>query len=377
MDQTDLIAARLCSPDPSQIGNGFSFDADHRSRSLQPPPPPERQMCEKLAKTVYCKHFLRGHCKFGHQCAYAHSPEELVPKPNLVKTKLCAKFLSGTCDNENCKYAHELEEVRKVSYKGDSFASSAVLSGVASPGAQRGELQSKESPLHDLLELLPPSVHAAALTAAHQAASSVVRSALSSSQPSRAPPRAESQALPEQEQQWRFSQQLDERSMEGMQLTHRVLNEIVQLYEEEELDELSARATARWAVLARSALVEARRINFLEIDFLRRCDGLAQLSSLQEYTVMHMFLWDSQWQHVFPALAQRCKHFLAQHLHRRLALGVDLGIGRQRVPVRLLTDEEVTVGVARSLTRRNIAVGYGQVGTQRDHLLVHLLRMSI
>ncbi|CAE8686474.1 unnamed protein product, partial [Polarella glacialis] len=69
------------------------------------PPPPATQMAKQLAKTEFCKHHIRGFCRYKAKCAYAHSMEELQSRPNLTRTKLCISFMSGNFDNTNCSYA--------------------------------------------------------------------------------------------------------------------------------------------------------------------------------------------------------------------------------------------------------------------------------
>lgn len=49
----------------------------------------------------------------GEMCGFAHSESELKCKPDLNKTKLCAKFRrEGKCHNEECVFAHGIEELR-------------------------------------------------------------------------------------------------------------------------------------------------------------------------------------------------------------------------------------------------------------------------
>lgn len=67
---------------------------------------------ERLMHTQLCKHHLRGHCHKGATCAYAHSEDQLKPRPDLVKTKLCRFTFRGGCHNPNCTYAHGMEELR-------------------------------------------------------------------------------------------------------------------------------------------------------------------------------------------------------------------------------------------------------------------------
>jgi len=77
------------------------------------PPEPNSRVPKALEKTQLCKHWLKGFCRFGWKCGYAHQEGELVPRPNLFKTRLCLKFFCGNCTAENCKYAHGSPELRK------------------------------------------------------------------------------------------------------------------------------------------------------------------------------------------------------------------------------------------------------------------------
>lgn len=74
------------------------------------PPPPTKRIAKLLRKTDLCKHYQRGHCRFADKCAYAHQAEELMPKPNLTKTRMCIHFLAGCCRSARCSYAHGSEE---------------------------------------------------------------------------------------------------------------------------------------------------------------------------------------------------------------------------------------------------------------------------
>eukprot|EP00746_Dinoflagellata_sp_MGD_P074421 gnl/MRDRNA2_/MRDRNA2_300630_c0_seq1.p1 gnl/MRDRNA2_/MRDRNA2_300630_c0~~gnl/MRDRNA2_/MRDRNA2_300630_c0_seq1.p1 ORF type:complete len:347 (-),score=48.72 gnl/MRDRNA2_/MRDRNA2_300630_c0_seq1:216-1256(-) len=73
--------------------------------------PPDSVKVEGLTKTELCKHYRRGYCARGVNCAYAHGQEQLKPKPNLSKTKMC-RFSRRGCQNPYCTYAHAEEELR-------------------------------------------------------------------------------------------------------------------------------------------------------------------------------------------------------------------------------------------------------------------------
>ncbi|KAF4674020.1 hypothetical protein FOL47_009811 [Perkinsus chesapeaki] len=75
-----------------------------------PPSGADSNIRRKLRKTRVCKHFLRGRCHYGANCTFAHYDSELYKKPNLAKTKLCAK---PNCSDPECTYAHSVEELRQ------------------------------------------------------------------------------------------------------------------------------------------------------------------------------------------------------------------------------------------------------------------------
>ena len=57
-----------------------------------------------MIKTSVCRHWSRGHCKFGDDCGFAHGGGELR-KP--LKTALCKHFEGGRCrKGSNCGFAH-------------------------------------------------------------------------------------------------------------------------------------------------------------------------------------------------------------------------------------------------------------------------------
>jgi len=67
-----------------------------------------------LVKTKLCKHFTKGYCRYEGNCTFAHQLDELVHRPDLTKTKWCARFLSGACHVNNCSFAHSVAELRHV-----------------------------------------------------------------------------------------------------------------------------------------------------------------------------------------------------------------------------------------------------------------------
>ena len=68
----------------------------------------------KKYKTELCKYFeIRGYCKYGENCIYAHGEENLrlkVTNTKAYRTKKCDKFFEkGYCPYGNrCQFAHQL-----------------------------------------------------------------------------------------------------------------------------------------------------------------------------------------------------------------------------------------------------------------------------
>ncbi|KAF4677766.1 hypothetical protein FOL47_010359 [Perkinsus chesapeaki] len=68
---------------------------------------------EVFSKTRMCKFYLRGQCKHGSDCGYAHDWSELRQAPDLRKTKMCQLYRKGQCPNgADCAYAHSRDELR-------------------------------------------------------------------------------------------------------------------------------------------------------------------------------------------------------------------------------------------------------------------------
>merc|ERR1719387_761572 len=71
-----------------------------------------------LQKTKLCVYHVQGKCGLGSSCKFAHSASEIRNAPNLHKTGLCANFMKGNCNKENCTFAHgEAELVKPPSFK--------------------------------------------------------------------------------------------------------------------------------------------------------------------------------------------------------------------------------------------------------------------
>ena len=73
--------------------------------------------CENVLKfrtqfwrTSLCPEFHRNRrCSKGHECPFAHDPNQLRARPNLDRTALCR---SPNCEKGNCRFAHCRKELR-------------------------------------------------------------------------------------------------------------------------------------------------------------------------------------------------------------------------------------------------------------------------
>lgn len=70
-----------------------------------------RLVAAQLCKTKMCAMFARGTCQ-ETQCRFAHSPRELRSPPDLTKTAICRMFARGQCQVASCRFAHGEEELR-------------------------------------------------------------------------------------------------------------------------------------------------------------------------------------------------------------------------------------------------------------------------
>jgi len=92
----------LQSPQPSQ------WSVNTVNAMLSP------QFREHFRKTKLCVFNRKNRCEMGASCPFAHSNQELLPAPDLAKTKLCCNFFRGRCFDTRCKFAHGLKELRSV-----------------------------------------------------------------------------------------------------------------------------------------------------------------------------------------------------------------------------------------------------------------------
>eukprot|EP00746_Dinoflagellata_sp_MGD_P153492 gnl/MRDRNA2_/MRDRNA2_84276_c0_seq3.p1 gnl/MRDRNA2_/MRDRNA2_84276_c0~~gnl/MRDRNA2_/MRDRNA2_84276_c0_seq3.p1 ORF type:complete len:373 (-),score=65.44 gnl/MRDRNA2_/MRDRNA2_84276_c0_seq3:235-1353(-) len=79
------------------------------------PQPPLKSFARTLWRTKICKHFLKGTCRYGDKCGFAHSDDAINEKPNLVKTTMCSRFQKGCClKGASCQFAHGQGELKSV-----------------------------------------------------------------------------------------------------------------------------------------------------------------------------------------------------------------------------------------------------------------------
>jgi len=92
----------LQSPQPSQ------WSVNTVNAMLSP------QFREHFRKTKLCVFNRKNRCEMGAGCPFAHSSRELLPAPDLAKTKLCCNYFRGRCFDTRCKFAHGSKELRSV-----------------------------------------------------------------------------------------------------------------------------------------------------------------------------------------------------------------------------------------------------------------------
>lgn len=74
---------------------------------------PRSRFRSQMYRTEMCRFVDKpGGCPKGAACGFAHSNEELNPRPDLRKTSICSAWLTGTCrlPKERCGFAHGDED---------------------------------------------------------------------------------------------------------------------------------------------------------------------------------------------------------------------------------------------------------------------------
>mmetsp|Transcript_117109 Transcript_117109/g.250232 ORF Transcript_117109/g.250232 Transcript_117109/m.250232 type:complete len:377 (-) Transcript_117109:255-1385(-) len=113
----------------------------------------------QFAKTAMCRYFnLRGGCRNGESCLFAHGPHELQARPNLTKTALCRAWReAGGCSlsASDCPFAHGVEELRATATYRQTVLCPKFLHGMCTLGdlCRHAHIEMKQpvdSPLHSL-----------------------------------------------------------------------------------------------------------------------------------------------------------------------------------------------------------------------------------
>jgi len=300
---------------PFQVMKEFPKTQQPEDTQLLDPPAPVKRIAKKMMKTRYCKHFLRGYCRYDSKCAYAHQVAELKPKPDLAKTRICLRFLSGECNNEACAYAHGLQEMRKVNHQewhAQNGGHPAHIS--ASPGMDQLQQYTTAMPLQkegdlpfagfvaSLLSQLPPEAQQEAYQAAWHAAQEAAEHAAHEFLQQQQDPYPNPQPQRQDDGAW-----LDLQIQRG-QSAHQS-----QLYDYES-DRVSDRVLSRWKHLSVTAMKYKRMSCIAQYKWLCMREHNCQVSQAEEYEIVHLFLRDPKWVPLFPNLAKRCTARLSQHL---------------------------------------------------------------
>lgn len=106
-------------------------------------PQSENPSGDIFMKTKMCKFYLLGVCSKGKSCFFAHTQNELNPMPDLFRTKICRDLINtGRCDEPDCKYAHNKDELRNTSFfcRGKSGSTGAATPGRRAPAKAQQEL---------------------------------------------------------------------------------------------------------------------------------------------------------------------------------------------------------------------------------------------
>lgn len=88
-------------------GHAGTLDMAAAGKSKRSP-----QVREQFIKTRMCAFFKKKKCALGSACPFAHTKIELLPGPDLSKTKMCYNFSRHRCQDQECKFAHGYRELR-------------------------------------------------------------------------------------------------------------------------------------------------------------------------------------------------------------------------------------------------------------------------
>lgn len=72
------------------------------------------QLKGQFRKTKRCVNHKKNRCELGADCPFAHTEEELLPMPDLAKTKMCYNYFRRRCNDPKCKFAHGSGELRSM-----------------------------------------------------------------------------------------------------------------------------------------------------------------------------------------------------------------------------------------------------------------------
>jgi len=179
--QTLEASSQKLTPDPTTVSPRPTLDntlQEPGQTSTQVDEQARLQILEKqkpvfalqkhLQKTKLCKYALKGGCKLGKDCRFAHGITELVQPPNLQKTRMCPALLSnGKCNNPHCTFAHHESDVKEVNLCHKTVMCTWYLAGKCRSGKEctfaHGEHElaananaNKVSTLSEKKNLVPP-----------------------------------------------------------------------------------------------------------------------------------------------------------------------------------------------------------------------------
>ncbi|CAD7948692.1 unnamed protein product [Amoebophrya sp. A25] len=85
---------------------------DQKSEVLDGGPVIAQKKQTLYAKTKMCRFQRAGICRYGANCNYAHSEEDLRQLPNFAKTSFCKMNFNGGCRRADCPFAHTISDLR-------------------------------------------------------------------------------------------------------------------------------------------------------------------------------------------------------------------------------------------------------------------------